>query len=64
LRPGRTGVKYPGSNNPALTPQAAPRLDGKALASERQLVVFEAEDCAFCKEFKAEVLDHWKSRLP
>jgi methionine-R-sulfoxide reductase len=24
-------------------------------------VVFEAEDCAFCKQFKAEVLDHWQS---
>jgi peptide methionine sulfoxide reductase msrA/msrB len=24
-------------------------------------VVFEAEDCAFCKQFKAEVLDHWKT---
>ncbi|MGB9128496.1 MAG: peptide-methionine (S)-S-oxide reductase MsrA [Thiobacillus sp.] len=57
---GGTGVKYPGSNN-AAPAQAAPRLDGKALAFERQLVVFEAEDCAFCKQFKAEVLDHWQS---
>lgn len=57
---GGTGVKYPGSNNAAPTP-AAPRLDGKALAFERQLVVFEAEDCAFCKQFKADVLDHWQS---
>jgi peptide methionine sulfoxide reductase msrA/msrB len=30
---------------------------------QRQLVVFEAEDCAFCKQFKAEVLDHWKSEV-
>ena len=59
---GGTGVKYPGSHDPAPSPApAAARLDGKALAFERQLVVFEAEDCAFCKEFKAEVLDHWKS---
>jgi peptide methionine sulfoxide reductase msrA/msrB len=57
---GGTGVKYPGSNTPAQTP-AAPQLDGKALAFERQLVVFEAEDCAFCKQFKADVLDHWQS---
>ncbi|TXG94626.1 MAG: peptide-methionine (R)-S-oxide reductase MsrB, partial [Rhodocyclaceae bacterium] len=42
----------------------APRLDGKALNAERQLVVFEAEDCAFCRQFKAEVLDHWKSDVP
>ena len=60
---GGTGVKYPGSNSTAHTP-AAPRLDGKALAFERQLVVFEVEECAFCKQFKAEVLDHWKSPVP
>ena len=57
---GGTGVKYPGSKHGMQKP-AAPRLDGKALAYERQLVVFEAEDCAFCKQFKAEVLDHWQS---
>ncbi len=59
---GGTGVKYPGSMTPAVTLQ--PRLDGKALAYDRQLVVFEAEDCAYCKRFKAEVLDHWKSPVP
>ena len=59
---GGTGVKYPGSPNSANSPDpGAPQLDGKALAFERQLVVFEAEDCAFCKQFKAEVLDHWQS---
>ena len=59
---GGTGVKYPGSDNAAQThTQAAPQLDGKALALERQLVVFEAEECAFCKQFKADVLDHWQS---
>ena len=62
---GGTGVKYPGSNSAAQPPtQSAPRLDGKALPFDRQLVVFEAEDCAFCKEFKAEVLDHWQSPVP
>ena len=62
---GGTKVKYPGSHSAAAsnTP-AAPRLDGKALAFDRQLVVFEAEDCAFCKQFKAEVLDHWQSGVP
>jgi peptide methionine sulfoxide reductase msrA/msrB len=58
---GGTGVKYPGSRNAASATPTAPPLDGKALAFERQLVVFEAEECAFCKQFKAEVLDHWKS---
>jgi peptide methionine sulfoxide reductase msrA/msrB len=59
---GGTGVKYPGSASQTVAPP--PRLDGKALAFERQLVVFEAEDCAFCKQFKAEVLDHWQSPVP
>jgi peptide methionine sulfoxide reductase msrA/msrB len=60
---GGTGVKYPGSKQADNAPPA-PRLDGKALAFERQLVVFEAEDCAFCKQFKTEVLDHWQSAVP
>lgn len=57
---GGTGVQYPGSKQTTQTP-AAPRLDGKTLAFARQLVVFEAEECAFCKQFKAEILDHWQS---
>jgi len=56
---GGTGVRYPGSKSVAKI--QAPQLDGKALNFSRQLVVFEAEDCAFCKQFKAEVLDHWQS---
>ncbi|MBW7902501.1 MAG: peptide-methionine (S)-S-oxide reductase MsrA [Rhodocyclaceae bacterium] len=61
---GGTGVKYPGNAAGAAAPPAAakaPRLDGKALAFERQLVVFEADDCAYCRKFKAEVLDRWQS---
>ncbi|MDP3539630.1 MAG: peptide-methionine (S)-S-oxide reductase MsrA [Azonexus sp.] len=61
---GGTGVKYPngktGASNPPVAVKA-PRLDGKALSFERQLVIFEAEDCAYCRKFKADVLDHWKS---
>lgn len=59
---GGTGVRYPGSDTPVAAP--APRLDGKALAFARQLVVFEAEQCDFCKRFKAEVFDHWKAGVP
>ena len=62
---GGTGVRYPGS---AATPTAArpdiKPLDPKALNLKRQLIVFEAEDCAYCKKFKAEVLDHWKADVP
>ncbi len=61
---GGTGVKYPQAAVVAGGPPVAakaPRLDGKALDFQRQLVVFEAEDCAYCKKFKADVLDRWKS---
>jgi peptide methionine sulfoxide reductase msrA/msrB len=57
---GGTGVNYPGAKHAAQAP-AAPQLDGHALSLKRQLVVFEAEECAFCKQFKAEILDHWQS---
>ncbi len=62
---GGTGVKYPtdkaGSSTIQPGASQAPRLEGKALNAERQLVVFEAEDCSYCRQFKAEVLDQWKS---
>jgi peptide methionine sulfoxide reductase msrA/msrB len=61
---GGTGVKYPGSAasaKPGKLAEVAAALDSKSLNQERQLVVFEAEECAFCEKFKAEVLDHWKS---
>lgn len=64
---GGTGVKYPGQSaaagSSAMQPGATkyPRLEGKALNFDRQLVVFEGEDCAYCRKFKADVLDHWKS---
>jgi peptide methionine sulfoxide reductase msrA/msrB len=62
---GGTGVKYPGAAgaSAASPAKAPPQLDGKALSFDRQLVVFDAVDCAFCKQFKAEVLDHWKSEV-
>ena len=41
----------------------AAQLDGAALNFEQQLVVFEAQDCGFCKQFEAEVLAHWQSPI-
>ncbi|NHC05582.1 peptide-methionine (S)-S-oxide reductase MsrA [Azonexus fungiphilus] len=63
---GGTGVKYPGgeATPTAKAPARARPLDGARLNQQRQLVVFEAEDCAYCRQFKAEVLDHWKSPAP
>jgi len=60
---GGTGVKYPGAT-PAKAAAPVKPLDPKALSAKRQLIVFEAEDCAYCKKFKAEVLDRWKSAVP
>lgn len=61
---GGTGVKYPQEGQPAIATPAVARglpLDGKSLDFARQLVVFEGEDCAYCRQFKSDVLDHWKS---
>lgn len=41
--------------------QAMNELTPKRLAFERQLIVFEGKDCGYCRQFKADVLDHWKS---
>jgi peptide methionine sulfoxide reductase msrA/msrB len=66
---GGTGVAYPGSK-PAANPGAAAAapgagaLDAKSLNFSRQLIVFETPDCAYCKQFKTEVLDAWKSPVP
>ena len=61
---GGTGVKYPGSLSTSKADETmAPQLDGNKLNQQRQLVIFEAEECAFCKQFKAEILDHWQAEV-
>lgn len=57
---GGTGVTYPGQN----PKQPAAALDVSKLNVERQLIVFEAEDCPFCKQFRREVMDGWKAEVP
>ncbi|MBK1620392.1 peptide methionine sulfoxide reductase [Lamprobacter modestohalophilus] len=65
---GGTQVAYPGAAagpaDQAARTQPSPRLDAKALNAERQLIVFEAEDCPFCQQFRTEVLDGWSSEVP
>jgi peptide methionine sulfoxide reductase msrA/msrB len=61
---GGTGVTYPGSVASKIMPPDKTPLDGKALNLKRQLIVFEASDCAYCKQFKAEVLDTWAAEVP
>lgn len=63
---GGTGVVYPGASEKSVESAKTAAGDnkplaGKSLNAQRQLVVFEAEDCAYCKQFKKEVLDHWRS---
>jgi peptide methionine sulfoxide reductase msrA/msrB len=57
-----TGVAYPSATTAKATGIKA--LDPRSLDLKRQLVVFEAEDCGYCKQFKSEILDHWKSEVP
>jgi peptide methionine sulfoxide reductase msrA/msrB len=63
---GGTGVKYPGLTPSSKAAQSSPPakpLDPKTLNAKRQVIVFEAEDCAYCKQFKTEILDAWKSEV-
>ena len=57
---GGTGVPYPGSSAKALPTV----LDPANLHFDRQLIVFEADECPFCKQFHAEVLEGWKAETP
>ncbi|MBV1776189.1 peptide-methionine (S)-S-oxide reductase MsrA [Burkholderiaceae bacterium DAT-1] len=68
---GGTGVKYPQAQVAAadasvVKPAAgdALPLDVKKLNAQRQLIVFEGKDCAFCARFKTDILDHWRSPVP
>ena len=55
-----TNVAYPGQPEQAK-PEA---LNAAERNRERQLIVFEAEDCRFCEQFRAEVLGDWSSDVP
>ncbi|WP_374558533.1 peptide-methionine (S)-S-oxide reductase MsrA [Thermomonas sp.] len=57
---GGTGVKFGLGAEVAATPP----LDGSALRADRQLVVYEAEDCPYCEKFEADVLSSWKADVP
>ncbi|MDG6777172.1 peptide-methionine (S)-S-oxide reductase MsrA [Thiomicrorhabdus sp. zzn3] len=59
---GGTGVAYPGSEQ--ASQPTPPRLQAADLNFDRQLIVFEAEECEFCKLFKREILEHWQSEVP
>jgi peptide methionine sulfoxide reductase msrA/msrB len=61
---GGTGVKYPDSESRTEQKSSmTSKLNAQNLNQSRQLIVFESENCAFCKQFKAEVLDQWQSEV-
>ncbi|MEP6606423.1 MAG: peptide-methionine (S)-S-oxide reductase MsrA [Nitrosospira sp.] len=72
---GGTGVKYPqpgpkaAQANSASAPSAMPGmsaqpLKGSELNLARQLVVFEAENCEFCKQFEKDIVSQWQAEVP
>lgn len=63
---GGTGVAYPGVAAPAAA-EAKPvpaALDPATLNTGRQLIVFEAEECGFCRKFATEILARWQADVP
>jgi peptide methionine sulfoxide reductase msrA/msrB len=59
---GGVGVAFPGHRADATV--GTTPLDGKNLAMDRQLVMFEAEGCPFCKQFEQQILTSWQAAVP
>lgn len=55
---GGTGVIYPGSDK-----KQHPQLVADKLNIDRQLIVFSAEECPFCRKFEKDVLHNWQSEV-
>ncbi|PLA74186.1 peptide methionine sulfoxide reductase [Hydrogenovibrio sp. SC-1] len=63
---GGTGVKYPNttpSTSTTAPTDPATTLSAKDLNKSLQLIVFEAEECQYCKAFKQEILSNWQSEV-
>lgn len=63
---GGTGVKYPTdemTSSKEPTGKFASDLSIENLNKAQQLIVFEAEDCQYCKAFKKEILSDWQSTV-
>lgn len=61
---GGTGVAFPDSTAQPKDGSLFAQLDGQQLNTNKQLVVYEAEDCAFCKLFKKEIMANWEADVP
>ncbi len=60
---GGTGVAYPGHTLLHPKSTAAP-LQGKALNFDLQLVMYEADNCGYCKIFDADIANDWQAPTP
>jgi peptide methionine sulfoxide reductase msrA/msrB len=60
---GGTGVVFPHTAAPSAAAAPAP-LAVETLDFARQLLVFEAEECGFCQQFRAEILAGWTAATP
>ncbi|MFN2381024.1 MAG: peptide-methionine (S)-S-oxide reductase MsrA [Guyparkeria sp.] len=60
---GGTEVDYPGNVTASSEKKSEP-LSADSLNTDRQLIVFESENCPFCKQFRADILDDWQSPVP
>ncbi len=61
---GGTQVRFPSGMSGVDETVAVKPLDPSELSRKEQLIVFEAEECPFCKLFKQQVLSKWKSDIP
>ncbi|SCX96401.1 peptide methionine sulfoxide reductase msrA/msrB [Nitrosospira sp. Nl5] len=75
---GGTGVKYPESSREVAQDSASAdiaakpinsldplkTLDDSELNFAQQLIVFEVENCEFCKLFEKDILSHWQAEIP
>ncbi len=60
---GGTGVAYPGGHS-ETTAKSESQLDVASLDRDRQLIVFEAKECEFCRLFRQEILNQWNAEVP
>lgn len=61
---GGTGVLFPGTTAVAATEAKIKPLVGDNLNYQRQLLVFEAEGCGFCRRFQQDILAKWHAEVP
>lgn len=60
---GGTGVAFPQTAPSTATAAPAP-LAAETLHFDRQLIAFESAECAFCRQFDADILNQWTAATP